>query len=54
MKYFAIFDKNVVTIFQLQLNIGDIPEIFLQYCELCGLLRGCTGGRAMYRELNKN
>ena len=25
-----MFDKNVATIFQLQLNIGNIPDIFLQ------------------------
>ena len=37
MKYFAIFDKNVATIFQLQWNIGNIPDIFLQYSVLCGL-----------------
>ena len=36
MKYFAIFDKNVVIIFQLQLNIGNILDIFLQYSVLCG------------------
>ena len=28
MKYFAIFDENVATIFQLQWNIGNIPDIF--------------------------
>ena len=36
MKYFAIFDKNVATIFQLQWNIGNIPDIFLHYSVLCG------------------
>ena len=36
MKYFAIFDENVVTIFQLQWNIENIPDIFLQYFVLCG------------------
>ena len=36
MKYFAIFDKNVATILQLQWNIGNIPDIFLQYSVLCG------------------
>ena len=29
MKYFAIFDKNVETIFQLQWKIGNIPDMFL-------------------------
>ena len=37
MKYFAIFDKNVSTIFQLQWNIENIPDIFLQYSVLCGV-----------------
>ena len=36
MKYFAIFDKNVATIFQSQWNIENIPDIFLQYFVLCG------------------
>ena len=36
MKYFVIFDKNVAAIFQLQWNIGNIPDIFLQYSVLCG------------------
>ena len=35
MKYFPIFDKNVATIFQLQWNIGNISEMFLQYSVLC-------------------
>ena len=38
MKYFAIFDTNVARIFQFQLNIKNIPDIFLQYSLLCGLL----------------
>ena len=38
MKYFAIFDKNIATIFQLQWNIGNIPDIFLQYSVLRGTL----------------
>ena len=29
MKHLAIFNKNVATIFQLQWNIGNIPDIFL-------------------------
>ena len=28
MKYFAIFDKNVETIFQLQWKIGNISDMF--------------------------
>ena len=36
MKYFAIFDKNVETIFQLQWKIENIYDMFLQYYELCG------------------
>ena len=36
MKYFAIFDKNVETIFQLQWKIGNISDMFLQYSVLCG------------------
>ena len=36
MKYFAIFDENVATIFELQWNIGNISDIFLQY--LCYVL----------------
>ena len=39
MKYFSIFYKNVATIFQLQWNIENIPDIFLQYSVLCGLIR---------------
>ena len=35
MQYFAIFDKNVATIFQLQWNIGNISAMFLQYFVLC-------------------
>ena len=38
MKYFAIFNKNLATIFQLQWNIGNIPDIFLQYSALCGFI----------------
>ena len=38
MKYFAIFDENVATIFQLQWNIGNSSNIFLQYSVLCGKL----------------
>ena len=34
--YFAIFNKNVAKLFQLQRNIGNIPDIFLQYSVLCG------------------
>ena len=37
MKYFAIFVKNDAAIFQLQWNIGNIPDMFLQYSVLCGL-----------------
>ena len=37
MKYVLIFDKNVATIFQLQWNIGNIPDIFLQCSVLCGI-----------------
>ena len=36
MKYFAIFHKNIATIFQLQWDIGNISDIFLQYSVLCG------------------
>ena len=35
MKYFAIFEKNVKRIFQLQWKIGNISDIFLQYSVLC-------------------
>ena len=38
MKYFAIFDKNVATIFQLQWNAGNIHNNFLQYSVLCGII----------------
>ena len=34
MKYFSIFDKNVPTIFQLQWNMENISDIFLQYSVL--------------------
>ena len=34
MKYFVIFDKNVETIFQLQWQIINISDIFLQYLVL--------------------
>ena len=46
IKYFAIFDKNVATIFELQWNIENIPYIYLQYSVLCGILQ--------YRELLSN
>ena len=36
VKYFAIFDKNVATTFQLQWKIGNISDTFLQYSVLCG------------------
>ena len=39
MKYFAIFEKNVERIFQLQWKIGNISDMFLQYSVLCGLLK---------------
>ena len=42
MKYFAIFDENVATIFQLQWNIENIPDMFLQYSVLCGYISKCT------------
>ena len=38
MKNFAIFDKNIATIFQLQWNIENIPDIFLQYSVLRGYI----------------
>ena len=38
MIYFAIFAKNIATIFQLQLKIGNISDMFLQYSVLCGYL----------------
>ena len=34
VKYFAIFDKNIATIFQLQWKIGNIPDTFLEYSVL--------------------
>ena len=37
MKYFAIFVKNVATIFQLQWIIGNISDMLLQYSVLCVL-----------------
>ena len=39
MKYFAIFDKSVATIFQLQWNIENIPVTFLQYSVICGYIK---------------
>ena len=30
VKYFAIFNKNIATIFQLQWKIGNISDMFLQ------------------------
>ena len=36
VKYFAICDKNIATIFQLQWKIGNISDMFLQYSVLCG------------------
>ena len=42
MKYFAIFDRNVATIFHSQRKIGNISDMFLQYSVLCGLLIGVT------------
>ena len=36
MEYFAIFDKNIATIFQLQFKIENISDMFLQYSVLCG------------------
>ena len=36
MKYFVTFDKNVAKIFQLQWNIENDFDIFLQYSMLCG------------------
>ena len=37
MKLLAIFNKNFATIFQLQWNIGNILDVFLQYFVLCGI-----------------
>ena len=34
MKYFAMFNENVATIFQLQWSIGNISDIFMQYSVL--------------------
>ena len=34
MKYFAIFDQNFKTIFQLQWKIRNISDMFLQYSVL--------------------
>ena len=34
MKYFAIFYRNVATIFHLKWKIGNISDMFLQYSEL--------------------
>ena len=39
MKYFGLIVKNVAAIFQLQWKIEKIPDMFLQYSVLCGLLR---------------
>ena len=36
VKYFAIFDKNIATIFQLQWKIGNISDMILQYSVLYG------------------
>ena len=36
MKYFAIFNRNFVTIFHLQLKIGNNFDAFLQYSVVCG------------------
>ena len=38
MKYFAIFDKNVATIFQLQWKIRNISDMFLQYSVVYGIV----------------
>ena len=38
MKNFAIFDKNVAAVFQLQLNIVNISDMFLQYSVLCEMI----------------
>ena len=37
MKYFGIIDKNVAAIFQLQWKIGNISDMFLEYCVLRGI-----------------
>ena len=37
MKYFAIIDKNVAALFQLQWKIGNISDMFLQHSMLCGI-----------------
>ena len=34
MKHFAIFDKNVATIFQLRWNIGNVPDISAIFCAM--------------------
>ena len=34
MKYFSTFDKNIATIFQLQLKIRNISDMFVQYSVL--------------------
>ena len=39
VKYFSIFNKNFSRIFQLQWNIWNIPDIFLEYAVLCGMCR---------------
>ena len=36
--FFTIFDKHFLIMFQLQWNIGNIPDIFLQYSVLYGTL----------------
>ena len=36
MKYLAIFEENIPKIFQLQWNIGNIFDMFLQYSVLRG------------------
>ena len=35
MTYFAIFEEDVATIFQMQWNIRIIFDMFLQYSVLC-------------------
>ena len=40
IKYFAMLDKNVATIFQLKNNIRNISDNFLQYSVLCE--KSCT------------
>ena len=45
MKYFAVFDGNVATIFHLQWKIVNISDMLFQYSVLCGYSFQITPGK---------